>query len=63
VNIRLHGTEAECQHAVERLATAFRVVSVSRPYSDRGASSLVRVFVEVRLDEEPSRGPLPELPS
>ncbi len=54
MNIRLRGTEADCQKAAERLARAFRVVSVSRPYSDRGMSSLVRVFVEIRLDEEPT---------
>ena len=52
MNIRLRGTETECQEAAKRLAAAFRIVSVSRPYSDRGQSSLVRVFVEIRLDEE-----------
>ena len=54
MNIRLHGTETECQEAAERLATAFRVVSVSRPCSGRGQSSLVRVFAEIRLGEEPT---------
>jgi hypothetical protein len=34
-------------------ATGFEVVSVSEPYPDRGASVLVRVFVEARLDAPP----------
>ena len=31
-------------------APGFEVVSVSDPYADRGASVLVRVFLEARLD-------------
>jgi hypothetical protein len=53
VKIRLRGTEEECREGAERLALAFRVVSVSEPYADRGSSYLVRVFCEVRLDGEP----------
>ena len=31
----------------------FHVVSVSAPYPDRGASELVRVYLDVRLDDPP----------
>jgi hypothetical protein len=41
VKIRLWGTEDECR------------VAVSEPYADHGASVLVRVFVEARLDPPP----------
>jgi hypothetical protein len=34
-------------------APGFDVVSMSEPYADRGASVLVRVFVEARLDVPP----------
>jgi hypothetical protein len=54
VKIRLHGTEEECQEGAERLARVFNVVSTSEPYADRGQSSLVRMYCEVRLDGEPS---------
>jgi hypothetical protein len=54
VKIRLWGTEEECRKGAERLALAFNVVSVSAPYPDRGQSSLVRMYCEVRLDGEPS---------
>ena len=52
MNIRLRGTEDECKPMAQLLidAPGFEVVSVSQPYADRGASVLVRVFVEVRLD-------------
>jgi hypothetical protein len=53
VKIRLWGTEEECQEGAERLARVFSVVSVSEPYEDRGRSTMVRVFCEVRLDGEP----------
>ena len=46
MKLRLHGTLAE---ASRRLAGVFEVVAVSPPYPDRGASVLVRVYVEVRL--------------
>ena len=54
MKIRLHGTEEECREGAERLARVFSVVSVSEPYPDRGRSSLVRMYCEVRLDGEPS---------
>ena len=49
MKIRLHGTADECTEAVKRLQGTFAVVSVSEQYPDRGASRLVRVYVEVRL--------------
>jgi hypothetical protein len=51
VKIRLEGTPQECQQA-PRLAELFEVVSVSDPYPNRGASRLVRVYVEVRLGDQ-----------
>jgi hypothetical protein len=48
-----HGTPEECRRAVEALAGLFRVVSVSDPYPDRGASVLVRVYLDIRLDDPP----------
>ena len=55
MKIRLWGTEDECRAAAERLMTTpgLVVLSVSEPYADRGASLLVRVFVEARLDPPP----------
>ena len=52
MKIRLWGTADECRQMAQLLADApgFEVVSVSEPYADRGASVLVRVFVEARLD-------------
>jgi hypothetical protein len=50
MKLRLHGTPGEVAEAADRLARVFEVVSVSPPYPDRGASVLVRVYVEVRLD-------------
>jgi hypothetical protein len=52
MKIRLWGTEDECKRMAQLLidAPGFEVVSVSDPYTDRGASVLVRVFVEARLD-------------
>jgi hypothetical protein len=49
VKIRLHGTPEECADAARRLGEVFDVVAESDPYADRGASKLVRVYVEVRL--------------
>jgi hypothetical protein len=49
MKLRLHGTPGQCQEAAHRLGRLFQVVSVSPPYPDRGPSSLVRVYVEVRL--------------
>jgi hypothetical protein len=48
MKIRLHGTEDECREVAERLAAIVNVLAVSAPYRDRGASVLVRVYVEAR---------------
>jgi hypothetical protein len=50
VKVRLHGTREEVAEATRRLVEAFNVVAVSEPYRDRGASVLVRVYLQVRLD-------------
>jgi len=48
VKIRLHGTEEECREVAERLAGIVEVLAILAPYPDRGASVLVRVYVEAR---------------
>ena len=55
MKIRLWGTWAECREAAERLmhCPGVLVLSVSEPRADRGASALVRVYVEARLDPPP----------
>jgi hypothetical protein len=49
VKIRLHGTEDECREVAERLAGIVEMLAISSPYPDRGASVLVRVYVEARI--------------
>jgi hypothetical protein len=51
MKIRLWGTEDECRRMAQLLieAPGFEVVSVSEPRADRGASVLVRVYVEARI--------------
>jgi hypothetical protein len=51
VKIRLWGTADECRQMAQLLidAPGFEVVSVSEPRVDRGASVLVRVYIEARL--------------
>ncbi|HMG63528.1 MAG TPA: hypothetical protein VK599_11315 [Streptosporangiaceae bacterium] len=49
MKMRLHGLPEEVAESVKRLHGIFAVVSVSEQYPDRGASRLVRVYVEVRL--------------
>jgi hypothetical protein len=49
VKIRLHGTEGECREADGRLAAVLEVLAVSEPYPDRGASVLVRVYVDAQV--------------
>lgn len=56
MKIRLWGTRGECEWAAERMKETFRVVSVSEPRQDRGTSSLVRVYVEIRPPRETSDG-------
>lgn len=55
MKIRLWGTEDECRMAAERLmhTPELSVLSISEPRADRGASLLVRVYVEARLDPPP----------
>ena len=55
MKLRVHGTPNECRCAVEELARLFRVVSVSDLYPDRGASVLVRVYLEIRLEDPPGQ--------
>jgi hypothetical protein len=57
VKLRLHGTHAEVAEATRRLVQVLEVVSVSQPHSDRGASVLVRVYLEVRLGPAPPAAP------
>ena len=53
MRLRAHGTPEECRQVVDRLTGLFHVVSVSAPYPDRGASELVRVYLDIRLDDPP----------
>ena len=56
MKLRLHGTREEVAEATHQLVKVLEVVSVSPPYPDRGASVLVRVYLEVRLDTaDPTR--------
>jgi hypothetical protein len=52
VKLRLRGTREECARAVEAVRQVLTVVDESDPYPypDRGRSSLVRVYLEVRLE-------------
>jgi hypothetical protein len=50
MKLRLHGTPGEVAEATRRLVEILNVVSVSAPYRDRGASVLVRVYLEVLID-------------
>ena len=53
MRLRAHGTPEECRQVVDKLAGLFHVVSVSKSYPDRGASELVRVYLDIRLDDPP----------
>jgi hypothetical protein len=57
VKLRLHGTHEEIAQATRRLVQVLEVVSISQPYPDRGASVLVRVYLEVRLGPAPPAAP------
>jgi hypothetical protein len=54
MKLRLHGTGDEVAEVIRRLVEVLDVVSVSPPYPDRGASVLVRVYLEVRRDHPAS---------
>ena len=47
IKIRLHGTVEEITPALETIAKNFRVLSISKAYTDRGASVYVRVYLDV----------------
>ncbi|HUK71984.1 MAG TPA: hypothetical protein VLW50_24990 [Streptosporangiaceae bacterium] len=49
MKIRLHGTEDECRETAERLSEVITVLAISQAYPDRGASRLVRVYLEARI--------------
>jgi hypothetical protein len=59
VKRRLHGTRNEVAEATRRLVEVLDVVAVSEPYPDRGASVLLRVYLEVRLDPTSPTRPAP----
>jgi hypothetical protein len=53
MRLRAHGTPEECRQVVDKATGLFHVVSVSPRYPDRGASELVRVYLDIRLDDPP----------
>jgi hypothetical protein len=57
MKVRLHGTPREVAEATRRLVEVLDVVAISDPYPDRGASVLVRVYLEVRIDSPGSATP------
>jgi hypothetical protein len=61
MKLRLHGTPTELHEATRRLVELLDVVAVSHPYPDRGISTLVRVYLEVRLTpaDQPPPSPPP----
>jgi hypothetical protein len=59
VKLRLWGTPDEVADATRRLVEVLDVVAVNGPYPDRGASVLVRVYLEVRLDPATPAPPAP----
>lgn len=63
MKLRLHGTQAEVAEATRRLLEVLEVVAVSLPYPDRGASVLVRVYLEVCIDPTGPTNPAPAGPA
>jgi hypothetical protein len=57
MKLRLHGTRQEVAEATRRLLEVLDVVAISPPYPDRGASLLVRVYLEVRLHDPGTGSP------
>jgi hypothetical protein len=53
MTLRVHGTRDEVAAVTRRLVEVLEVGSVSAPYPDRGASRLVRVYLEIRLPPRP----------
>jgi hypothetical protein len=56
MKLRIWGTAEECRAAAERLmhCPGLLVLSVSEPRAGRGASVLVRTYIEARLDPPPA---------
>lgn len=48
IKIRLHGIESELLELVEDMRKKYNVLEVSKPYADRGESSLVRIYVTIK---------------
>jgi hypothetical protein len=63
MRLRLHGTREEVAEAIRRLLEVLEVVAVSQPYPDRGASVLVQVYLEVRIDPTGPPNPAPAGPA
>ena len=63
MKLRLHGTREEVAEATRRLLEVLEVVAVSQPYPDRGASVLVRVYLEIRIDPTGPPNPAPAGPA
>jgi hypothetical protein len=63
MKLRLHGTQAEVAEASRHLVQVLDVVAVSSPHPDRGASVLVRVHLEVRIDPTGPTNPAPAGPA
>ena len=63
MKLRLHGTREEVAEATRRLVQILEVVSVSHPYPDRGASVLVRVYLQVRLGPASPTSATPSAPA
>jgi hypothetical protein len=49
MEIRLMGTNGECDVAAAYIAQVLTVLSKSRPYDNRGTDLVVRVFLDVRI--------------
>lgn len=64
MKIRLEGTKGECEVALAAITRSqtLTVVEASDPYPNRGRSVLVRVYLDVRIQQNRPAGPRPELP-
>ncbi len=64
MKVRLWGTPDEVAQATRQLVEVLDVVAVSGPSPDRGASVLVRVYLDVRPDPTTTTsGPPPARPA
>lgn len=55
VRIRLSGTLEEIEKAKKSIENALEVLSVSKPYRDRGKTELWRVYLECEVKDEGSK--------